>query len=257
MLLISLFFLYTYYSYIHIYIVIHTCLHALSCIHSQTYIHAYTYIHINSYIHTCNIHRFNYLHLSLTHSLAPKNRWLNKADPTQAVGYELFGKKINPIATPEPSRNKFTLELTSPAFIDGITSITPTHTGGTAGTAQSSGIDDDNTVSANSNNAVSTNRLARALEATDDVILCGLSDNECIDDDDDDDDDDKQLFKSIIADELQSNEEGDDVDYSRALDDEEVSSAAEPDLEKTQSSLEGLEKSAYDLEHWLEDMVSE
>jgi len=98
--------------------------------------------------------------------------------------------------------------------------------------------------------------LARALEATDDVILCGLSDNECIDDDDDDDDD-KQLFKSIIADELQSNEEDDDVDYSRAFDEEEVSSAVEPDLEKTQSSLEGLEKSAYDLEHWLEDMVSE
>jgi hypothetical protein len=181
---------------------------------------------------------------------------LNKADPTQAVGYELFGKKINPIATPEPSRNKFTLELTSPAFIDGITIITPTHTGDTTGTAQSSGIDDDNnTVSANSNNAVSANRLARALEATDDVILCGLSDNECIDDDDDDDD--NQLFKSIIADELQSNEEDDDVDYSRAFDEEEVSSAVEPDLEKTQSSLEGLEKSAYDLEHWLEDMVSE
>jgi len=87
--------------------------------------------------------------------------------------------------------------------------------------------------------------LAIALEATDNVILCGLSDNEGIDDDDD-----EQLFKSIIADELQSNE--DDYDITP----DEVSNAAEPDLEKTQSSLEGLEKSAYDLEHWLEDMVS-
>ena len=163
------------------------------------------------------------------------------------------------MATPEPSRNKFTLELTSPPVIDCI--ITPTHAtayaGGTtsgASATKSSGNDD----ASNNNDNVSANRLAIALEATDDVILCGLSDNEGIDDDDDDDDDgDKQLFKSILADELLQSHEDDDFDNNSSSALDEVSNAVDPDLDMTQSSLEGLEKSAYDLEHWLEDMVSE
>ena len=194
--------------------------------------------------------------------LAPKNRWLSKADSKEEIAYELFGKKINPMVTPEPGRNKFTLELTSTVRIASNSVIDGTTPTTTIQSTVSNRKDPSSAISISSDHVVSSNRLAIALEATDNVILLGLSDNEGSDDDDDD-----PLFKSMIAaDELQPHGDDNDFDSMGRDDDNAVvndtnihasSIIAEPDLDKTQSSLEGLERSAYDLEHWLEDMVSE
>lgn len=167
----------------------------------------------------------------------PKNRWAARVE--QDHGYELFGKKVDPTVTPERNRNKFTLELSATAA---------------AGLAVATGSGIKDQQHSESDNLGSTsNRLADELEAADDVILMV--------DSDEDEGDGSHLFKapalsttdpSSTAESYESDFEDPTNESAGVL----SPGGTEPDLDQTQHAIEGMEKSAQDLENWLENMVS-
>jgi WD40 repeat protein len=204
-----------------------------------------------------------------------KNQWAARLDQQQ--GYELFGKKIIPNAA--ANRNKFTLELTATTRGGVLGAL-----GGGAGTegegeGEAEGEGHPTTSGPSDGNLDGSTRLVDALEAGDDVMISALSDTGGDDDDDDDDDDGAHLFKPSLAPDsattpghsstVKSTGSAATDEYDSDFEDPTNDSAAagmlsptsagdaeaEPDLAKTQHNIEGLAKSAKDLEGWLENMV--
>eukprot|EP01034_Spumella_vulgaris_P023932 gene23932-30216_t len=141
-------------------------------------------------------------------------------------GYELFGRKIVPAVAPPLNQSKFTAELdvTMDEAAPEISSLSL---------------------------SVSPSRLARSLEAKDDVQL-SLSDDETgttahkvreVDSDDDDESDGSHLFTA------------EEVSYDSDPDHEGDASKTDKSLEAAGSRLNSLEASAQHVESWLENVL--
>jgi hypothetical protein len=193
-----------------------------------------------------------------------QSRW---AARNSNEGYELFGRKVLPSS--DAKRNSFTLELDSDENAASIASAADSE----PHPADESNDDDVDRalglMDQKDEGLASSTKLAMNLEATDDVMLH-------VSDDEDEDDDGDDLFKP--QDEAHSEDSDDTTDRqliknkfymsgsdannssSIALDVEEHLTAhdesdAEDDLDRTSSKLESLERSARNLESWLEDVV--
>ena len=208
-----------------------------------------------------------------------KNRWQENLSKEKGA-YEIFGKKVVAAAPIDESveslasvahRNKFTLELTT-SPLDEKTMRPP---------PSAAGVDQDlplpippaphqqdepqntNSHGSAANGLESTSHLAATREAEDGVNLPEISSDE----EEDDEAEAQRLFKSL--DEYES-----DFDVSPSPTKRDSSNPNNPsatstssiggrkdqdednELSKTQDNLDKLEKSAQDLESWLEEMVS-
>lgn len=170
---------------------------------------------------------------------APKSRWAERVQ--QEHGYELFGKKIDPTATPDHNRNKFTLELTSTTRANLAVASPPV------------GPEKEPTEeSAVSGLGLSgSGRRGDALEAGDDVMQSALSGS-----DTEDEGDGSELFKPAAVGAGSDTEPEYDSDFEAATGESAATGQEAGDLDKTQDDIENLQKSAEHIENWLENMVS-
>eukprot|EP00428_Durinskia_dybowskii_P080178 CAMPEP_0170442950 /NCGR_PEP_ID=MMETSP0117_2-20130122/47712_1 /TAXON_ID=400756 /ORGANISM="Durinskia baltica, Strain CSIRO CS-38" /LENGTH=1362 /DNA_ID=CAMNT_0010703615 /DNA_START=33 /DNA_END=4119 /DNA_ORIENTATION=- len=161
-----------------------------------------------------------------------KSRWAERVENEH--GYELFGKKIDPTATPDRNKNKFTLELTSTMRAN----LVPNSSEGVASEeSAASGI------------GMEASRRVAALEDDDQVMCSAMSGS-----DTEDEGDGSELFKPAASAETHASEE-----YASDFETPTGESAAEheggPDLDRTHDVIEGLEKSVEDMDNWLANMV--
>jgi hypothetical protein len=194
------------------------------------------------------------------------NKW---AVRNSQEGYELFGRKILPESS--RNRNQFTLELDPDEYSNVSVDI------GRISDADRSTIDDNDVDRAlgildnDDHGLAGSTKLARTLEAADDVVL------HISDDEDDDDVHGDKLFKpqnerpenpvaAINGDPTKENLDkearspavkmyvsGSDFDVASVVGDEEDD--LDDELDGTSSKLESLDRSAMHLESWLEDVV--
>eukprot|EP01038_Epipyxis_sp_PR26KG_P005454 gene5454-7548_t len=176
-------------------------------------------------------------------NIKPKNQWASRIDPKG--GYELFGQKIQ--LENNKNKNKFTLELTENDVIhDDADIINDSQNSIKASIVEKQGIAEINKADFST---LSPNRLASSLEAHDDVMISGISDDE------DDDKYSKALFKEQTADEDNYQSDFENEDNIPSNGGNSTQQNGEVDLKQVHIHLDVLEKSAQDLENWLEDML--
>jgi WD40 repeat protein len=224
-----------------------------------------------------------------------KNRWQENLQKDGKAGYEIAGKKIlvsgeneDQVVTPvvnaishnkdnnrnlplhhPANRNKFTVELSS-SPLEGNTpkSMTATESSLPLPPPPTYITDTSSSVSAgNNNNLDSTSKLAATVEARDGVNLPDISSDEEEDSaeklfkslDEYESDFEQQLISPSKSAELKAKSDGtlriSSAESSLSPDKRKMKKEEDDDLAATQTNLDNLEKSASDLESWLEQMV--
>lgn len=163
------------------------------------------------------------------------NKWAQRAE---GGAYELFGRKIDP-ASNASNKNKFTLELTHAIVKDEVV-VAAEIAEPVASERLAGGI------AAVGNNF---NNTAATIEALDNVNISELSD-------DDEDDDGNKLFKDgLDVLNLSTSKKDDDDDIYEPDFEREDRNTEDADLLHASTQVDKLEKTAQDLESWLETMV--